>query len=50
MRVYLDGDRSGACESLVVGEASNVVRFEREGFARIDAATRDGMVAYFAHR
>ncbi|WP_243668816.1 hypothetical protein [Methanoculleus chikugoensis] len=31
MRVYLDGDRSGACESLVVGEASNVVRFEREG-------------------
>mgnify|MGYP000942317220 CR=1 FL=1 len=50
MRVYLDSDRSGACESLVAGEASNVVRFEREGFAWIDAATRDGMVTYFAHR
>ncbi len=45
-----DGDLTGFCEELVGKEAGNVVQFERIGFARIDAAGKNGVEAFFAHR
>lgn len=45
-----EGEADGFCEPGVKGEAGKVVQFERVGFARIDSAGKDGVVAYFAHR
>ncbi|MDN7024183.1 glutamate--tRNA ligase [Methanoculleus sp. FWC-SCC1] len=45
-----DGEMAGFCEELVAKEAGKVVQFERIGFARIDAAGKAGVAAYFAHR
>jgi glutamyl-tRNA synthetase len=45
-----EGTVSGMCEPAVAGEPGKVVQFERVGFARIDAAGRDRVVAYFAHK
>jgi len=44
------GDVQGVCEPLVKHELGNVVQFERVGFARIDAVTDDGVMAYFTHK
>lgn len=41
---------TGCCEPGVAGEVGTVVQFERIGFARIESAGADGVVAYFAHR
>jgi glutamyl-tRNA synthetase len=46
----MDGDTQGFCEPVVANEVGRVVQFERVGFARIDAVTEKGVVAYFAHR
>ena len=45
-----DGTMNGVCERRVSKEAGAVVQFERIGFARIDAASDGGIIAYFAHR
>jgi glutamyl-tRNA synthetase len=45
-----EGDLVGACEPGVMQEAGNVVQFERVGFARIDAVSPEGIIAYFSHR
>jgi glutamyl-tRNA synthetase len=45
-----DGDRKGFCEPGVLDHAGRVVQFERVGFARIDLADMDGVVAYLTHR
>jgi len=44
-----DGEMKGACEPAVKTEAGNVVQFERVSFARIDAADKSGIRAYFTH-
>jgi glutamyl-tRNA synthetase len=44
-----EGETTGVCEPLVVNELGKVVQFERVGFARIDAAGKDGVRAYFTH-
>jgi glutamyl-tRNA synthetase len=44
-----EGEITGVCEPLVVNELGKVVQFERVGFARIDAAGKDGVRAYFTH-
>ncbi|MDD1674441.1 MAG: glutamate--tRNA ligase, partial [Methanomicrobiales archaeon] len=46
----MEGDVAGYCEPVVAHEVGKVVQFERVGFARIDAATDQAVVAYFAHR
>jgi glutamyl-tRNA synthetase len=45
-----EGDVQGVCEPGVVRETDAVVQFERIGFARIDDASGDRVVAYFTHR
>jgi glutamyl-tRNA synthetase len=45
-----EGDVQGVCEPGLVREADAVVQFERIGFARIDDASGDRIVAYFTHR
>jgi glutamyl-tRNA synthetase len=45
-----DGDISGACEPAVKNELGKVVQFERVCFARIDAVSDDGVLAYFTHK
>jgi len=45
-----EGDIAGACEPAVASELGKVVQFERVGFARIDAVTGDGVLAYFTHK
>jgi glutamyl-tRNA synthetase len=45
----MEGEIRGVCEPAVTKEQGNVVQFERIGFVRIDAATKDGILAYFAH-
>lgn len=45
-----DGDRAGMCEPRVAAELGQVVQFERVGFARIDAVSAEGIIAYFTHR
>jgi glutamyl-tRNA synthetase len=45
-----EGGISGACEPAVKQELGKVVQFERVGFARIDAVSDDGVLAYFTHR
>lgn len=44
------GNRAGICEPGVAREKGAVVQFERVGFARIDAVTPEGIIAYFTHR
>ncbi len=44
------GNRMGVCEPGVAKEKGAVVQFERVGFARIDAVTPEGIIAYFTHR
>ena len=44
-----EGDKEGFCERRVIKECGEVVQFERVGFARIDSANDDRVVAYFAH-
>jgi glutamyl-tRNA synthetase len=45
-----DGDVEGRAEpGFVDADLGEVVQFERLGFARVDAHTEDGSVAYFAH-
>ncbi|MDI9632504.1 MAG: glutamate--tRNA ligase [Methanolinea sp.] len=44
------GPVEGACERRVSAEVGRVVQFERVCFARVDAAGKEGIVAYFAHR
>jgi glutamyl-tRNA synthetase len=38
------------CEPGVQKELGKVVQFERVGFARIDAVSGAGVVAYFTHK
>jgi len=45
-----EGDLAGVCEAGVQQELSKVVQFERVGFAKIDAVTDDGIIAYFTHK
>jgi len=45
-----EGDMVGACEPLVAERVDRVVQFERVGFARIDRAGPDGVIAYLTHR
>jgi glutamyl-tRNA synthetase len=45
-----EGGISGACEPAVKQEMGKVVQFERVGFAKIDAVSDDGVMAYFTHR
>ncbi|OPX67405.1 MAG: Glutamate--tRNA ligase [Methanoregulaceae archaeon PtaB.Bin056] len=45
-----NGNRTGICEPGVAREKGAVVQFERVGFARIDAVTPEGIIAYFTHR
>jgi glutamyl-tRNA synthetase len=45
-----DGDIRGVCEPAVKTELGNVVQFERVGFAKIDAVSGDGVMAYFTHK
>ena len=45
-----EGDLAGVCEPAVREAVGNVVQFERIGFARIDSAGPDGVVAYLTHR
>lgn len=45
-----EGDLGGACEPAVLDAVGTVVQFERVGFARIDSAGPDGVVAYLTHR
>jgi glutamyl-tRNA synthetase len=45
-----EGDIAGACEPAVKDALGKVVQFERVGFARIDAVTDDGVMAYFTHK
>jgi len=43
------GDIDGITEQQTRQHVGEVVQFERVGFARIDAANKQGVVAYFAH-
>lgn len=45
-----EGDIAGVCEPAVRDAVGRVVQFERVGFARIDSAGPDGVVAYLTHR
>ncbi len=45
-----EGDLTGVCEPAVRGAVGGVVQFERIGFARIDRAGPEGVVAYLTHR
>ena len=45
-----EGGISGACEPAVKQELGKVVQFERVGFAKIDAVSDHGVMAYFTHR
>jgi glutamyl-tRNA synthetase len=45
-----DGTLTGACEPAVMNEVGKVVQFERVGFAKIDSAGADGVLAYFTHK
>jgi glutamyl-tRNA synthetase len=45
-----DGVDSGIGEVGIKGDLGQVVQFERYGFVRIDSASDDEVVAYFAHR
>jgi glutamyl-tRNA synthetase len=45
-----EGDVTGRCEESVENELGNVVQFERVGFARIDSAGAEGIMAYLTHR
>jgi len=45
-----EGDMQGACEPAVKTELGNVVQFERVCFARIDAVSDEGVLAYFTHK
>jgi len=45
-----EGDIAGACEPAVANELGKIVQFERVGFAKIDAAGADGVLAYFTHK
>ena len=45
-----EGDLAGVCEPAVREAVGRVVQFERVGFARIDSAGPDGIVAYLTHR
>ncbi len=45
-----EGDVGGVCEPSVRDVVGRVVQFERVGFARIDSAGPDGVVAYLTHR
>ncbi len=45
-----DGDIRGVCEPVVKTELGKVVQFERVGFAKIDAISDDGVMAYFTHK
>jgi glutamyl-tRNA synthetase len=45
-----EGDIRGTCEPAVKNELGNVVQFERVCFARIDAVSDDGVIAYFTHK
>lgn len=45
-----EGIREGVCEPAVSEEAGRVVQFERIGFARIDSASPEGIIAYFTHK
>ncbi|NMB79517.1 MAG: glutamate--tRNA ligase [Methanomicrobiales archaeon] len=45
-----EGTMAGRCEPLVKGELGKVVQFERVGFVKIDAASPDGICAYFTHK
>jgi glutamyl-tRNA synthetase len=46
----MEGDIQGVCEPAVKNELGNVVQFERVCFARIDAVSDDGVMAYFTHK
>jgi glutamyl-tRNA synthetase len=48
--VTQDGEQKGMCEPGVQKELGKVVQFERVGFARIDAVSGAGVVAYFTHK
>jgi len=48
--VTQDGEKTGMCEQGVEKEPGKVVQFERIGFARIDAVSGNGVVAYFTHK
>ncbi|WOF16505.1 glutamate--tRNA ligase [Methanoplanus sp. FWC-SCC4] len=45
-----EGLIEGLCESSVISEESEIVQFERVGFARIDSVKESLITAYFAHR
>jgi glutamyl-tRNA synthetase len=45
-----EGDIQGTCEPAVKNELMNVIQFERVCFARIDAVSDDGVMAYFTHK
>ena len=45
-----EGDVCGTCEPATKNELGNVVQFERVCFARIDAVSDDGVMAYFTHK
>jgi glutamyl-tRNA synthetase len=45
-----EGDIRGTCEPAVKNELGNVIQFERVCFARIDAVSDDGVIAYFTHK
>ncbi|HUU74993.1 MAG TPA: glutamate--tRNA ligase [Methanoregulaceae archaeon] len=45
-----DGRKMGVCEPAVAAEIGNVIQFERIGFARIDASSPEGIIAYFTHK
>ncbi|WAC04760.1 MAG: glutamate--tRNA ligase [Methanoregula sp.] len=48
--VTQDGEQQGMCEPAVRQELGKVVQFERVGFARVDAVSTTGVVAYFTHK
>jgi len=45
-----EGDILGTCEPAVKNELGNVIQFERVCFARIDAVSDKGVMAYFTHK
>jgi glutamyl-tRNA synthetase len=45
-----EGDVCGTCEPAVKNELGNIVQFERVCFARIDAVSDGGVLAYFTHK
>jgi len=45
-----EGEIAGVCEPAVQGALGRVVQFERVGFARIDSAGPEGVIAYLTHR